>query len=1716
MFIRTQLLLLCLCALVSARAQNGFRFYCTKDTTVAACGQGCATLTAIIPDIHGQSDTYTINKISGGGQGCFAPYVDPNNNLGNSAELTLDDRFGPLVNLGFTFTFFGANYTQFVAGSNGEVSFDVTMAGQPSGYTLPDNLPSTFASYARAVIMGLRHDIDMQFANTSPNKRIQYQVIGTSPHRKWVLSYYKVPTYSSVCWPLFENTHQIVLYEGTGIVEVFVYDRQPCTSWNQGRGMIGMQDYSKTVGITVPGRGALDPVWGSVGMNEMWRFVPNTGISLLKRVELVNRSTNTIVATVLPSAVTNLNNGTLKVTFPTVCSPAGTTEYIVRPVYKQIDKQILPTAEIFGADTIRVTRPPGILNAAATSTAATCATGGTVTVTVSPAASYQYRIDGGAWQSSNTFNNVAVGPHTVDAAETGGSCTTSVSVSVNPTNPLDASATGGATLCPGTATGTATVTPVTGTAPFQYKMGSGAWQLTNSFTGLAAGTYTFYTKDVNGCTSNPVTATITEGPAVTASATATSTSCQGASDGSVQVTATAGTGPFEYSMNAAGPWQASNTFTNLAAASYNFYVKAAGGCVSPAAAATVNAGPQITATASPLPTSCQGATDGSVTVNAQSGTGPFEYRQGAAGTWQSANSFTALAAGSYDFYMRNASGCITAAIPVTISAGSALQAVATAASTSCSGANDGTVTVTNQNGTGPFEYRMSATGTWQASGVFSNLAPGTYDFYIRNAGGCVSAAVQATVTAGSVMQASAIPTSTSCQGATNGSVQVNALSGSGPFEYRMGAAGTWQSSNIFPGLASGSYTFYAKAASGCISNPVTANVSEGAAVTAQAVASATSCSGASDGYVTVTAPTGTGPFEYSMGTSGVWQSSGTFSGLAAASYTFYSRNGVCTSAPVSATVNAGAVLQASTSASATSCAGASDGTVTVASANGTGPFEYRLSANGTWQSSGTFTGLAAGSYDFYVRNASGCISPAKQAVVSAGAELQASASPTATSCAGASDGTVTVTSANGSGTFEYRMSATGTWQSSGTFTGLAAGSYDFYVRNASGCISPAKQAVVSAGSALQASATATATSCAGAVNGSVQVNALSGNAPFEYRMGSTGAWQSSNIFTGLAAGTYTFYTRTGSCMSNAVSATVNAGTALTATTTKTDVNCFGGSNGTATLTPAASGASPFTYSSDNFNTQQSNNSFTGLAANSYTFYYKDAAGCTGNVNVVITQPAQLASSTPVTVTTKCNGSSDGSITLAATGGTSPYQYSLSGGANQSSGSFIVPAGNYSVQITDSKGCTLPVDNIVVSQPTPLALTVVQAKDASCNGGADGQIQLTGNGGTSPYRFTTGSGLQTSAVFNVNPGSYNVGITDNNNCVYTQPSPVVIGLTNDMAYTPMADQTVCEGSAALLQTQTNANQFTWQGPGISTTIANPSAISATPAKDTFYTVVATFGRCSMTDTVNVYVNPAPVADAGAGNTICFGKSDTLSASGGVVYEWSPSTYLTGNTTGPDPVVFMPQKTITYTLFVKDAAGCRSLQPSTVTVNVTPPLLVQMNPPDTIGYFGDSIKIRALSIGTTYSWTPTIGLSNPDVANPSVYVMQDMVYKVLATTAAGCSGEGTFKIRAYKGPDIYVPTAFTPNGDGLNDRVRPFSVGIEHLNYFRVFDRWGQLMYEYKGEKRGPVVYNMLQSTIGWDGTFKGKGVNTGTFVWLAEGITAAGKTVFRKGSVTLIR
>jgi gliding motility-associated-like protein len=268
-----------------------------------------------------------------------------------------------------------------------------------------------------------------------------------------------------------------------------------------------------------------------------------------------------------------------------------------------------------------------------------------------------------------------------------------------------------------------------------------------------------------------------------------------------------------------------------------------------------------------------------------------------------------------------------------------------------------------------------------------------------------------------------------------------------------------------------------------------------------------------------------------------------------------------------------------------------------------------------------------------------------------------------------------------------------------------------------------------------------------------------------------------------------------------------------------------------------------------------------------------------------------------------------------------------------------------------------------------------------------------------------------------------------------------------------------------------------------------------------------------DSLIVNVWPAPLPDAGDDIPICYGITAQLHGAGGVGYQWTTDPSFISPTDISNPVV-KPGVTTTYYLHVTDIHNCRSLQQDKVDVIVTPAVKIFAGR-DTLVAINQPLQLNAFETNNSgvdkWQWSGTSYLNNPFIArpvatftSPVITPPYEYIYTATGTTPEGCQGSDEIKIKVYKGPEIYVPSAFTPDGDGKNEWLIALPVGIKEFKFLRVFSRWGQ------------IVFSTQNPSKGWDGRVAGIVQPTGVFIWTAEGIDYTGKVVTRKGTTTLIR
>ena len=349
--------------------------------------------------------------------------------------------------------------------------------------------------------------------------------------------------------------------------------------------------------------------------------------------------------------------------------------------------------------------------------------------------------------------------------------------------------------------------------------------------------------------------------------------------------------------------------------------------------------------------------------------------------------------------------------------------------------------------------------------------------------------------------------------------------------------------------------------------------------------------------------------------------------------------------------------------------------------------------------------------------------------------------------------------------------------------------------------------------------------------------------------------------------------------------------------------------------------------------------------------------------------------------------------------------------------------------------------------------------------------------------------------------YHVQFKDNFGCEATDS--VKVNVVTEVSLQIANDTTICRTDSVTLKIKTDALYFTWApSETLNNAVAqNPVAYPTDPS--TAYQVKASISnKCFKTASIIVKTAPYPLADAGADTSVCFGKSASLHASGGSIYSWTPTFFL-NNSNIPNPISQNPTAKIRYIVTVRDTLGCPKPKTDTMFVTVVK-IIADAGPRDTSVVLGQLLQLTATG-STNYLWSPNTWLSSINIFNPTALPLDNIQYAVRVSDAQGCFGLDTINVKLFKvDPDLYVPTAFSPDGDGINDIFRPIALGIKSIESFRVYNRWGQM------------VYSTSQIGQGWNGKFGGVDQPAGTFVWYAEATNYKDKKIKKKGTVILIR
>ncbi len=1245
--------------------------------------------------------------------------------------------------------------------------------------------------------------------------------------------------------------------------------------------------------------------------------------------------------------------------------------------------------------------------------------------------SYEYSLDATSWDATGYFGNLVTGIYEVWMRNASPPyCEIPIdTVEITMPEPMSASVSQTNVTCFGGSDGTITVSdPINGSGSYQYRLeGYNEWRSgTNyTFTGLIAGEYIVQMRDfeAQSCIETIDTLTITEPDPLNATYAQTPITCYQANDATITFSnPEGGSGDYVFTIDGVS-WSRDTSYTDLGPGTYYLFIKDAKtvDCIAFIDQIDIIEPLPLFAKVSKTDITCYLANDGKITLtNPANGTPTYQYRltglvNGGFFNWTNTSLFNNLGPDVYQIEMRDSKGCYQVIDTVEIIEPEPLTADVDWTDATCLG-NDGTITVSNpQNSvSGLYEYTIDDV-LWTENGSFTGLSPDTFIVKIRDKQRwyCEQTLDTIIIREPKPLYAETTKTDVTCYGGSNGTITISLYEGgSGVYEYMLDQQGTWQSVTLFDNLVAGQYIVYMRDAvsPACEITVDTITVNEPLPLYAESTPTNVSCYGYNDGSIQIyNQQGGSGAYEFSVdGTN--WIDSTLFTDLYAGTYNIQMRDSAdheCIFNLAEVIVDQPLEMEATIIPTDVTCYGYNDGYLTISDpVNGTAPYQYSIDLGASWQTETLFENLTEGTYSIMMQDALGCTATLNDVYIAQPEQLSATARVTQHETAeDANDGIVTITSrSGGSGDYQFKIDGQ-PWQEDSIFTNLTPGIYEVLVNDANApyCMINLQVEVLPAGSIIAEYQYEDIT-CFGGKDGRILFTNMAGSTNYEFSIDGGANWQTSEEFTGLAAGTYTLVIRDHDNHANQRTIDTVILTQpgqLSATVNKTNESYAGANDGTITLTAPMGGSGNYEFRIDG-GAWSTTATFSGLSSGNHTVSIRDAIvpDCSVNIPVVINTAGALTAD----ITKKdvlCYGDAAGSIVVGnETGGSGTYQYSNNGGiawVNSPVFSNLI-AGTYEIWIRDANntGNKVFLDNIIITQPRARLIANYFLNKPLCNNGV-GTVRIYGQGGTPPY---VGEG-----TYPLLAGTFKTyTIIDANGCVAQQtvnmpnPAPIVINMiiNEPPCYSDFGTVTISATGGTGLFGRTVGTFPVAAGTNFKFTVRDSNG-------------------CTAEATGFMPEAPDGIALSLTSNSpLCYGAVNgtaTVSASGGTPpysYLWNdPAAQTTSTVTGLN--------TGTYTVVVTDANNCTTQD--SITIGSTPQLVTSISatPVNCMGNNDGTATVKVSGGTPPYSYLWNDPLAQTDSIATG---LTEGTYTVTITDAHGCEETLQTTIQTVDAPPVAV--------------------------------------------------------------------------------------------------
>lgn len=952
-----------------------------------------------------------------------------------------------------------------------------------------------------------------------------------------------------------------------------------------------------------------------------------------------------------------------------------------------------------------------------------------------------------SWSNGATTQDISglsAGVYSVNIFDLNGCSKTRTVTITQPTAPLTLSSSQVNILCFGNNTGSIDLNVSGGTGPYTYLWSNGA--LTQDISNLAAGTYSVTVTDFKGCLATLNRTIVQPGAPLSSSIIETNIACFGDASGAINLSVVGGTAPYNYSWSNSAITEDIN---NLLPGQFIVTITDNNGCILKDTAILVQPLAPLSISLLQDNASCFGAASGSIDATINGGTLPYSYGWSNGATSQDISN---LVAGTYQLQVTDFNGCQISADtliyqpPQIVVSSSQVDVL-------CYGDATGSINSSISGGVSPYQYIWSD-GTTNED--INNLLAGLYNVTVTDSNNC-STNYSVTITQPiQPLTLSITKTDALCVGGLQGTTNLSASGGTQPYTY------LWnnnQSLEDLGNLVAGYYYCTVTDNNGC-NDTIGATILDPSNTMIPSITHTdVSCFGGNDGTVDVSVSGGLIPYNYSWNSGALSQDLNT---LASGNYfvTITDANS-CQSfistfvdqpqAPLSTTQQVSNVL----------CFNDATGSIDITSNGGTQPYSYNWNSG---QVTEDLVSVVAGSYQLTITDAKNCLLIVDIQITQPN-DIQLSATSQNINCFGQSTGLIDLSVLGGVFPYSYNWAG---GQITQDLSNILAGTYQVYVTDNNLCHDSLSLILTQPAAPLQVTALTSNISCYGGNNGSIDITISGGSIPYSYNWSNAVVAQDQQ---NLYAGGYQInITDNKGCTTTWIYNLTQPLTPISTQMSFTEPLCFGNSNGTATVS-AIGGTPGYSYLWPN---GQITPSISGIPTGTYIVEVTDANNCKIKDTIIVTQPPLLtvnADSTGVS----CWGLSDGGVQSSVVGGVGPYSYNWSPSNVATPNIGNLPAGIYTVTITDIFNCQVQGTTEIL-QPDSLYATFINT-DILCNGFSTGAIDATVFGGTYPYSYFCPTLLLGEDVGNLSAGTYLYSVVDDNGCskqyslTLTQPAAI---------------------------------------------------------------------------------------------------------------------------------------------------------------------------------------------------------------------------------------------------------------------------------------------------------------------------------------------------------